>query len=194
MNMNYRKWALLTAILILLAIIQVGCAGSQGERGPEGPQGKQGVIGPQGPQGIQGPAGVQGPQGKQGEVGQPGVPVAGPQGPAGASVKGDKGDPGAPGGATNWSNLRSSSYTIQAGSIVYLYGSGFDASPNLIFRCSSSGGDYAIGSPEHLYAYGSFSLQFQVPLTAKAGSGVVVAMYGNQSIASCSFQVVGSGE
>jgi hypothetical protein len=177
-------------VALLLAIVLPGQQGIQGIPGPQG----QGIQGNTGLQGPAGPTGPQGPTGKEGKVGQTGVSVAGPQGPQGPPGESIKGDPGAPGGATNWSSLHTTQYTTSAGNTVTIYGSGFAGAPSLIFRDSSGGGDWSIGTPDHLYSYGSFIMQFQVPLTAKAGVGVIVAKYGDQPINSCAIQVTGTGE
>lgn len=60
--MNRKSWSIIL-ILIIMALVFVGCAGQQGEQGPPGADGAQGPPGPagaEGPQGPPGPAGVDG--------------------------------------------------------------------------------------------------------------------------------------
>ena len=64
----------LTGLVVMAALVVVGCEGPEGPDGPQGEMGAQGEIGPMGPAGPAGPAGATGPAGPEG-----------PQGPAGTS-------------------------------------------------------------------------------------------------------------
>ena len=64
----------LTGLVVMAALVVVGCEGPEGPDGPQGEMGAQGEIGPMGPAGPAGPAGATGPAG-----------AIGPQGPAGTS-------------------------------------------------------------------------------------------------------------
>ena len=66
-------------LIIVLALVVVGCAaaegaqGPQGEQGPAGPAGADGAAGPPGPEGPPGPAGPPGPEGPAGPAGEAAV-------------------------------------------------------------------------------------------------------------------------
>ena len=54
-------------VLMLLALVLVGCEKFKGPEGAMGPKGDSGVTGPQGPQGLPGPKGTDGEDGTDGE-------------------------------------------------------------------------------------------------------------------------------
>ena len=93
MNRIWGRWLKAGALLVVAAVLVVGCEGAAGIPGAVGPAGPQGEKGEPGEPGATGP---QGPQGEQGPQGQPGA--AGPQGEPGATgPQGDPGVDGAPG-------------------------------------------------------------------------------------------------
>lgn len=66
-----KKYLLLGALLLVLALALTACAGTEGPQGPAGPEGPAGPAGPAGPQGPEGPQGPPGEAAASAEAGEP---------------------------------------------------------------------------------------------------------------------------